>query len=96
MAGRIAAVGDGVDPTRIGDRVILNPWLLGGDDWFDQSNSSFLGSECNGGYADFTVIRAEKALPIAFDLPDAMHTAEPLVAKTGLQPGETVAVTGAS
>ena len=71
VAGRIAVVGEGVDPTRTGERVILNPWLLGGDDWLNQSNASFFGSECNGGYADFTVIRAENALRVETDLSDA-------------------------
>ena len=71
VAGRIAVVGEGVDPTRTGERVILNPWLLGGDDWLNQSNATFFGSECNGGYADFTVIRAENALRVETDLSDA-------------------------
>jgi D-arabinose 1-dehydrogenase-like Zn-dependent alcohol dehydrogenase len=61
----------------------------------------FFGSECNGGHADFTVIRAENAQRVETDLsdaelatsPGALHTTEPLVGKTGLQPGETVIVT---
>ena len=92
------------DPTRTAERVILNPWLRGGDDWLNQSNASFFGSECNGGHADLTVIRAENARRVETDLsdaelatsPGALHTTEPLVGKTGLQPGETVIVTGAS
>ena len=39
--------------------MILNPRLRGGDDRLNQSNASIFGSECNGGHADLTVIRAE-------------------------------------
>ncbi len=104
VAGRIAAVGDGVDPQRIGERVLLDPWLLAVGDWLDTSHSMYLGSECDGGYADYAKIRSENALRIDCELSDAelatfpcaYTTAENLTARTGLQPGETVVVNGAS
>ncbi len=104
VAGVVAAVGEGVDASRIGERVIIDPWLLGLGDWLDPNNSDFFGSECDGGYADYTRVRSENALSIDSSLTDAelatfpcaYVTAENLVSRTRLQPGETVVIAGAS
>ncbi len=104
VAGEIVAAGDGVDPARVGERVIVDPWLLGAGDWLDPSRSGYFGSECDGGFAEYTKIRSSNA--IAIDTPQsdaelatypcAYSTAENLVARTGLRPGEAVAIAGAS
>ncbi len=104
VAGRIAAVGDGIDARRIGERVLLDPWLLPAGDWHDASRAMYLGSECDGGYAEYTRIRSENALAIDSDLGDAelatfpcaCTTAENLIARSGLRPGEIAVVNGAS
>jgi NADPH:quinone reductase-like Zn-dependent oxidoreductase len=104
VAGKIAAVGEGVDSSRIGERVILDPWILATGDWLDPSRSLYFGSECDGGYAEYTKIRSENALCIDSQLSDAelatfpcaYTTAENLVARTLLQPGERVVIAGAS
>ena len=104
VAGTIAAVGEGVDEARIGERVMIDPWLLAVGDWQDADASDYFGSECDGGYADYTKVRAENVIPLTSTLSDAelatfpcaYTTAENLVARTGLQPGETVAIAGAS
>jgi len=104
VAGRIAAVGPGVDASRVGERVLLDPWLLASGDWLDASRSQYFGSECDGGYADYTRIRSENAIRIETSQTDAQlatypcayTTAENLTARTGLQPGETVVINGAS
>ncbi|MGD2172136.1 MAG: alcohol dehydrogenase family protein [Gammaproteobacteria bacterium] len=104
VAGKIAAVGAGVDPGRVGERVLLDPWLLATGDWLDSARSMYLGSECDGGYAEYTRIRDENAIRIDSALSDAelatfpcaCTTAENLTARSGLQPGETVIVNGAS
>ncbi len=104
VAGRIVAVGPGVDPGRIGERVIVDPWLLGGGDWRDPANTDYFGSECDGGFADYAKVRAGNALTVETGLSDAelasfpctLHTAETLVGRTNLQPGETVVIAGAS
>lgn len=103
-AGVISAVGAGVDESRIGDRVLVDPWLLGAGNWMDTSRSRYFGSECDGGFAEYTTIRSINALKIDCDLSDAelatfpcaYSTAENLVARTILQPGETVVIAGAS
>ncbi len=104
VAGIIAAVGEGVNPDRIGERVMIDPWLLGLGDWMDTSRSLYFGSECDGGYADYTKVRTENAIKLESDLSDAelatfpcaYTTAENLVARTNLQPGETIVIAGAS
>jgi NADPH:quinone reductase-like Zn-dependent oxidoreductase len=104
VAGRIVAVGEGVDPKRMGERVLIDPWLLSPGDWLDPANAPYFGSECDGGYAEYTKIRASNALKIETTLSDAelatfpcaLHTAEYLVSRTHLQPGETVVIAGAS
>jgi NADPH:quinone reductase-like Zn-dependent oxidoreductase len=104
VAGRIVAVGPGADAGRIGERVVIDPWLHGHGDWFLTENAAYYGSECDGGYADYTTVRAENAIAIESDLTDAelasfpttLTTAEHLVWRTGLQPGEQVVISGAS
>jgi NADPH:quinone reductase-like Zn-dependent oxidoreductase len=104
VAGRIAAVGEDVDSARIGERVLLDPWLLATGDWMDASRSMYLGSECDGGYAEYTCIRSENAIRIESSQSDAelatypcaYSTAENLVARSGLRPGETAVIAGAS
>lgn len=102
--GRIEAVGAGVDPARIGERVIVDPWLLGTGDWMDPRNAPYFGSECDGGFAEYTTIRADNAHRIDSDLSDAelatfpcaLTTAETLVLRCEPRPGETVVIAGAS
>jgi len=104
VAGSICAVGQGVSTDRIGQRVLLDPWILAAGDWMDPARSLYLGSECDGGFAEYTCIRSENACVIQTELNDvelasfpcAYTTAENLIARTGLRPGETVVISGAS
>lgn len=104
VAGRIIAVGQGVDAARIGQRVLVDPWFLGHGDWLDPTTAQYLGSELDGGYAEYTSVRAANAAPVFSDLSDAelatfpcaYTTAESLVQSTQPRPGETVVITGAS
>lgn len=102
--GEIVAVGAGVSDARIGERVMVDPWLLGHGDWQNPENSSYFGSECDGGFAEFTKVREANAIRVTSDLSDAelatfacgYTTAENLVQRTAPRPGETVVITGAS
>ncbi len=104
VAGRIVAVGSGVDAGRNGERVLVDPWLHGHGDWSDPANSRYFGSECDGGFADYTVVRSQNAIAIKSGLSDAelatfptvLTTAEHLIWRTNLQPGEWVVISGAS
>lgn len=104
VVGCIAAVGSDVDPSRVGERVMIDPWLLGVGDWMNPEVSPYYGSECDGGFAEYTKVRTENALVLKSKLSDAelatfpcvLHTAENLIARTQLQPGETIVIAGAS
>ena len=104
VAGTIVAVGDGIDPSRMEERVMIDPWLLASGDWMDPHRSGYFGSECDGGFAEYTKVRSENAIAVNSALSDAelatfpcaYTTAENLVGRTNLQPGETVVIAGAS
>ena len=103
-AGEIVAVGTGVDEARMGERVITDGWILPAGDWFDARKVSYFGSECDGGYAEYATIPSINAIRVQSALTDAelatfpcsLSTAENLIARTGLRPGEVVAIAGAS
>ena len=100
--GRIVAVGDGVDPARLGDRVLVRPMYhpTGAED--PQALETF-GSERDGAFAEYTTTPAENALRIDSPLSDvelasfpcAFSTAEGMIQRAGLG-AERVLITGAS
>lgn len=103
IVGRIVAVGSGVADERIGERVIVNPVIYpdGGD---DPVGMAFLGSERDGGFAEFTTAPAENAAAIESTLtdaelatfPTAYLTAEGMLDRARVERGERILVTGAS
>ncbi|MAL74485.1 MAG: alcohol dehydrogenase [Rhodospirillaceae bacterium] len=103
VCGQIVATGPGVDPARIGQRVLIEPclWEANGD---MLASPWFLGSECNGGFADYTRVASRHAYQIDSDLTDVQlasfpcsySTAENMLTRTNVGPGDTVLVTGAS
>lgn len=105
IAGRIDAVGTGVDEGRIGERVVVNPALYGDhEDSGGLLDCRLVGSEVDGGFAEFTVVPSDNAFRVDTSLSDvqlaslpiAYLTAEHMLARSGLSPGENVLVTGAS
>jgi len=102
--GRIVAVGSGVAPSRIGERVMVDGWLRDPDDPLDIEKAGYFGSECDGGYAEFTVAPEANAVVVTSDLSDvelatfmvACSTAEGMIRHVHPEPGDWVLVTGAS
>ncbi len=104
--GRIAAVGDGVDAGRIGERVVCMPYIYDPEDphWFE--NAGFLGAEFDGAFAQFATVPSRNAHPIPDDapftdqqlatLPCSGGTAMNMMVLAGLGEGDVVLVTGAS
>jgi len=101
--GRIVGVGDGVDPARIGERVLVDPVLRepgGGKPY----QARYFGSECDGGFAEYTTVPAVNAYRVESDLSDAelasfpcaYSAAENMLTRADLRAGETVLITGAS
>ncbi|MCR9071796.1 MAG: alcohol dehydrogenase family protein [Alphaproteobacteria bacterium] len=103
VCGRIAAVGDGVDPARIGERVLVEPCLREAEGR-ELETPRFLGSDCDGGFAQYTRIAARHAHAVDSALTDvelasfpcSYSTAENMLTRAGLGAGETVLITGAS
>lgn len=102
--GEIVAVGGGVDPACIGERVITDPWLRDAQDPDDMSKCGYFGSERDGGFAEYTTTPARNAIAITSDLSDAelatfscsYSTAEGMLERANVTPADTVLVTGAS
>lgn len=103
VCGEIVAVGDTVDPTRIGERVLIEPSLHEANG-APLSTPWYFGSECDGGFAQYTRVAARYAHPIHSPLsavelasfPCSYSTAENMLTRAQLKAGETVLVTGAS
>ena len=70
VTGHIVAVGESVSSDRIGDRILVDPWILTSS-WQDPDRAIYFGSECDGGFAEYTTIKSENALKIETDLSDA-------------------------
>jgi NADPH:quinone reductase-like Zn-dependent oxidoreductase len=112
IAGRVLAVGEGVDPARVGERVVVNPGLWDGTcPWCRRGEESLcvayriVGEHTNGGFAERLCVRADRAYPLpdalsfesAAALPVSYMTAwRALHGRARLQPGEDVLVLGAS
>jgi NADPH:quinone reductase-like Zn-dependent oxidoreductase len=103
VCGHIVAVGKEVNSNRIGERVLIEPCIR-------EANGKILdqpwyfGSECDGGFAEYTVAAARHAYKIDSELSDAhlasfpcsYSTAENLLTRANVKSGERVLVTGAS
>ena len=102
--GTIVAVGEGVSSARIGERVITDNWLRDPDDPMNRDKAGYFGSECNGGFAEYTVIASQNALAVKSDLSDAelatfscsYSTAEGMLSRAKVDETDTVLIPGAS
>ncbi|WP_299621121.1 alcohol dehydrogenase family protein [uncultured Tateyamaria sp.] len=104
VCGEIVGVGQGVDPARIGERVITDNWLRDPQDPENKDKTGYYGSERDGGFAQFTTIPARNALAVKSDLSDAelatfscsFSTAEGMLTRAEVTERDTVLIPGAS
>lgn len=102
MAGTIVAVGADVSDERLGERVIVRSMQTAG--CIDPTGCETIGSEFDGGFAQFCAVDATEAFAINSTLSDvelasfpcAYSTAEGMLHKIDLAQGERVLITGAS
>lgn len=103
VCGKIVAVGKNVSPERIGERVLIEPSLR----WANGEKLAqpwYFGSECDGGFANFTKVAAVHAHRIESDLSDvelasfpcSYSTAENMLTRARVSSDDTVLITGAS
>ena len=104
ICGEIIAAGDGVDVKRIGERVISDCWLRDPADPSNRNKTGYFGSECDGGFAEYTVIPSVNACAIQSELSDAelatfscsYSTAKGMLTRADVTEADTVLITGAS
>ena len=105
IVGTVAAVGEGVDQARIGQRVMVDFSLYNrpeGDE--SLADIDYIGHGRDGGYAEYVAVPAENAYEITADIPDAglatfccaYLTAEQMLDRARLADGENILITGAS
>ena len=105
ITGSVVKVGDSVEESMLGKDVVLFPFTSSGVEGFEHisEDMSFIGSEYDGGYAEYLVWPAQ----LCFDMPlpdyidSAVFTVSGLTAwhmveQIQAQPGETIVVTGAN
>jgi NADPH:quinone reductase-like Zn-dependent oxidoreductase len=101
--GRIISVGENVSEKRIGEGVLVRPMLRTYADCRPME-CWFLGSECDGSFAQYVKAPSKETYKVACDwtdaelasIPCAYSTAENLLHRASLAPGERVLITGAS
>ena len=101
--GEIVAVGEGVEPSRIGERVLVEPCMreFGGE---TLNPVWFFGSDCNGAFAEYTRVASRHAHEVDSTLTDielasfpcSYSTAENMLTRTRVSSEDTVVITGAS
>ena len=100
--GRIVAVGTSVPTGRVGQRVLVDGWLRSPDGALEHAR--YLGSEVDGGFAEYVVVPARNAHAVDSDrsdvelasVPCSYATAEHMLHRAGVRAGQWVLVTGAS
>ena len=101
--GEVVGLGDGADTALLGKRVLIEPCLVEAKGERLET-PWFLGSECQGTFAEFVTVAARHAHPVESDLTDvelatfpcSYSTAENMIVRSGAAPGERAIVTGAS
>lgn len=104
VVGRIAAVGDSVLVERIGERVIVEPLVRHAGSPDDHSDIEYLGSERDGGFAEYVAVPSVNAFPVNSEFNDAelatfpcsYSTAEHMLTRIRITSQDTLLITGAS
>ena len=102
--GEVVATGPGVGSDCLGRRVLADAWIRDPDDPGDRDRAGYLGSERDGGFAQFCSVPAANVHPVDSSFSDvelasfpcSWSTAEHMLTRSRLRAGETVVVTGAS
>ncbi|WED25011.1 alcohol dehydrogenase family protein [Vibrio sp. JC009] len=103
VCGTIVAVGENVNAERIGQRVIIEPCIT-------ESNGQpldlawYFGSECDGGFAEYTLVSARHAYAVNSPMSDvelasfpcSYSTAENMLTRANVTAEDKVLISGAS
>jgi NADPH:quinone reductase-like Zn-dependent oxidoreductase len=103
VCGTIVSVGKFVEADRIGERILIEPCIREANNRVLQS-PWYLGSECNGGFAEYTVIASHHAYKVESALesvelasfPCSYSTAENMLTRAEVTGRDRILITGAS
>ena len=103
ICGEVVGVGEGADSGLIGKRVLVEPCLREANGE-TLSSPWYIGSECDGGFAEYVTVAARHAFPIETALSDAelasfpcsYSTAENMLTRAQVTGNDTLLITGAS
>jgi len=104
VAGTVVAVGAGVEAGLVGRRVMLDTWLRDWDAPMDLDRCGYYGSECDGGFAEYTKIDHRQVHAVNCALSHAelatfatpCITAENMLNRAQVTAADTLLVPGAS
>jgi NADPH:quinone reductase-like Zn-dependent oxidoreductase len=104
ICGRVVAAGADVDANHIGARVMIDPWIRDRNEPGNFDKALYLGSEIDGGYAQYIKIQDCNVFPVESNLADeelasfacSYQTAENMLTRARLTGGETIVISGAS
>ena len=71
VCGRVVALCAGCDASLLSRRVLVDPWLRDWSDPLNREQCGYFGSECDGGFADYTVADVRNVHVVDSDLADA-------------------------
>ncbi|MDG2428332.1 MAG: alcohol dehydrogenase family protein [Acidimicrobiales bacterium] len=108
--GEVVAVGKNADPSLIGRRILADSLIRDALEPSDRSKAGYLGSERDGGYAQFCAIPVRNVYPVdaangqrlnlsdteLASFPCSWATAEHMLTRPAVDAGDTVVITGAS
>ncbi len=100
IVGEVVEIAADVEPKFLNQRIIVDPWIRGKN----QEKYLYVGSELNGGFAEYVAIRVTNVCPINSSLSDvelatvpcSYSTAENLLTKGRVNDQDTVVIMGAS
>lgn len=104
IVGTVVAVGANCDENIIGKRIMADCWLRNWDNPQDKNSTGYFGSECDGGFAQYTKAHRHNVQVVNSELSSAelatfscsYTTAENLLNRVGCTADDTVLITGAS
>ena len=104
VAGTVLAVGSRVSRDLLDKRVMIDCWLRDWQDSLNREKCGFYGSECDGGFAEYTVVNSNQVHIVESSLSNAelatfatsWVTAENMLERANVTKLDTVLVTGAS
>ncbi len=104
VVGTVVACGPNADAGLIGKRVMTDNWLRDWNDPLNKNKTGYFGSECDGGFAEYTKADYRNVTAVESIMTDAelatlscsYSTAEGMLTRANVGPDDKVLITGAS